>query len=1692
MPIFYDRIADQIEELLPEFYQTDGPRFISFIKAYFEFLEKGQLIYKDAADIDYIGLEDGTIAGEAFNADGQRGNMLQEFGTYAPSSITSAKINYEHDVDSGGAQKTSYELDEYVVGSDSGAIGRIDVIGTSSNLYIEQFSEAQFDIDEIMTGMTSGMTAKVAQFKASPLHAANNLLSYADIDKTSGDFLEYFRRDFMPFIDRDILANKRLLQKHVQDLYLTKGTKESYEFLFRILYGLEAEISFPTENVIRPSESEFVQPTVMRLYSTNDLGPYRGGQIKKIVQSVVQSSVYINDIYGISGTNDGLDAYEAELITPYRGSFSEGDTVVLSERDGFRVDINATIRGIMTDIDPTESSIYVGVESGIAGDLEDVIRLEKYDPINILKEDDAGGNILDEDGNNIILQYTVGSQIYEPQVIQLETGTGIGVLLSETSVYDIDGNIVTDYVLLHENTDGYPDILGAPETRTFGNALYQEEASLGSLYTESETFNYKSPRGGTASQSVNVIGSIGRGEITDIVIDDAGTSYLTDDKVVFINTDTGGMHGEANISVTEGLIELELGTAATTFTFTGDGSKTVFSGVSNETRKLGFDPRDVQVFVAGSRLTRETQFTTDQAGQKVTLATAAGNGVIVEIRDVFEGILLESSLRPPQVVFDLITGLPKRDPDTDEVITRTPQWYISNESAGQIRKIEITNPGMNYKSLPQVYIGGYIYYDTFTVGTTLPIGNVISSTNGVTMVVAAHDTVKKRVTVYKRFSDPVAVPTGTITMSNLTAADNGGSTSTTFTILQTNVTQGYGTKLWAWGDRIGSVQKLKMQDVGHDFDEGGIGNYQQHAVVKDISAGLGTNTTVTANLTGTTATIHTLDLNRNIVSFKNVKGIFNDGDYCTTSDSKNFVIGKINPCTARGKLGGVALLDGNYTNDTGFPSVDSQRIHDGQVYQDFSYIIKVGRSINDYRSLIKSLLSPAGTIFFGEVAIRNTVDARAAIYNVNFDGEVTTRAFLPTLIIGSRQDTADIALEDGSVPGGVMELTQTGSIATGGVVGVHTFNPNVAESADQGLKITLQLTAVNAYSNLQIINRGGGYTVGDIVTITKAMVGGSDNTTWILFKVTTVGDPLVTSSSLQFVGDVGRLGLETGEGIMTTERFLAITATTVRDQASGILYTTVPDEPPGAQSYIVGQKFTPATRDFFNRQLVAELSPKGHRVHKELEIYPAYNQHKIYYSTLTNALAVGTKVRGATSNALGIVIKHDTTNKFIIIHRDIKDWGKAGSQFSGTEIIQNILSTGLSSTNYFTATSIELHWVPEDIPVYTVESTPTADSYTITQAQKTATEGGGEPYAHADYISGYIGRGKVLVAGDHSEVYDSEMRQRHITIISSPLYTSGSTQRGRALVGLNHTKTPLNQKGAESYVAGDVASTRRTTTIVTGDTVQPYLAINGTALRLDDIRNSVSELPGDSSVTVLQDTGNSDTSTTRTTNRTGVNISSGVNWGYRPAGQKLFESTNYLSENLISEAGETFVMEDDHGRVMGEYFGQGGIVLLEDDTTLLWETATIADETHYFVSEESTQVGSYNLIAEDGGRIIDESDNRFLLEEALMIGQKESNQSGPSIGDLGNIMFSENYGIMQKVRQESGNVAGTTPTLGNGWDLGDGLMLETGEHMLRESPSEGLRIIDISNTYPNRFVLNLERELGRKTNFNHSAVVQTG
>jgi hypothetical protein len=79
------------------------------------------------------------------------------------------------------------------------------------------------------------------------------------------------------------------------------------------------------------------------------------------------------------------------------------------------------------------------------------------------------------------------------------------------------------------------------------------------------------------------------------------------------------------------------------------------------------------------------------------------------------------------------------------------------------------------------------------------------------------------------------------------------------------------------------------------------------------------------------------------------------------------------------------------------------------------------------------------------------------------------------------------------------------------------------------------------------------------------------------------------------------------------------------------------------------------------------------------------------------------------------------------------------------------------------------------------------------------------------------------------------------------------------------------------------------------------------------------------------------------------------------------------------------------------------------------------------------------------------------------------------------MMFIENYGIIQKVQLQNATAS-----------TGDDLLLENGYNMIQESPSEGIRISDISTLYPNQFVSGFETGLNNKAKLNYSAVVQTG
>ena len=85
----------------------------------------------------------------------------------------------------------------------------------------------------------------------------NNVEGYKDIDLTLESYIDYFRKTVLPSIPIDVLADKRLLVKTIRDFYQSKGTIDSYRFLFRALYNEDIEVNYPSDKMLIVSEGDF-------------------------------------------------------------------------------------------------------------------------------------------------------------------------------------------------------------------------------------------------------------------------------------------------------------------------------------------------------------------------------------------------------------------------------------------------------------------------------------------------------------------------------------------------------------------------------------------------------------------------------------------------------------------------------------------------------------------------------------------------------------------------------------------------------------------------------------------------------------------------------------------------------------------------------------------------------------------------------------------------------------------------------------------------------------------------------------------------------------------------------------------------------------------------------------------------------------------------------------------------------------------------------------------------------------------------------------------------------------------------------------------------------------------------------------------------------------------------------------------
>jgi len=179
------------------------------------------------------------------------------------------------------------------------------------------------------------------------------LSKITDIDETYVKFLENFKSKYMFNLPPEILGNQRLLQKHILELYRSKGSDAGLKLLFRLLYNEDVEKYIPSYDIFKASDNTWVIPQYIEVTSS------------PLTDSYTNQFVY-GATSGASATVESVESKHVNgrmvnllFVTNVKGVFKVGERVVRNDDDIATAPI---IRGSVTDLNVTVSS--AGYEVG--------------------------------------------------------------------------------------------------------------------------------------------------------------------------------------------------------------------------------------------------------------------------------------------------------------------------------------------------------------------------------------------------------------------------------------------------------------------------------------------------------------------------------------------------------------------------------------------------------------------------------------------------------------------------------------------------------------------------------------------------------------------------------------------------------------------------------------------------------------------------------------------------------------------------------------------------------------------------------------------------------------------------------------------------------------------------------------------------------------------------------------------------------------------------------------------------------------------------------------------------------------------------------------------------------------------------------------------------------------------------------
>ena len=215
------------------------------------------------------------------------------------------------------------------------------------------------------------------------LDYSRNLIEYQDIDQSTAEFLDQFKKLYLEQLPGLIKSDDRLTIKNILDFYRAKGSERSIQLLFRILFDQDASTSNPGDDVIKPSTSSFRVPRYIEVYA-RDMDALIGLEGLEIIGATSGAKGFVESI---STKNIGGARTHVILLSNLRGNFLRGE-IIAKTSDGL-TDNMPVVTGSLSSVD-----ITLGGQDFIVGDIFDLIAdTGKQAQVRVTAIDNATGLI---------------------------------------------------------------------------------------------------------------------------------------------------------------------------------------------------------------------------------------------------------------------------------------------------------------------------------------------------------------------------------------------------------------------------------------------------------------------------------------------------------------------------------------------------------------------------------------------------------------------------------------------------------------------------------------------------------------------------------------------------------------------------------------------------------------------------------------------------------------------------------------------------------------------------------------------------------------------------------------------------------------------------------------------------------------------------------------------------------------------------------------------------------------------------------------------------------------------------------------------------------------------------------------------------------------------------------------------------